>query len=104
MNAFGHVRLGGVGQFLANQLAERMRIPARVTNLAYLQRGGSPSSFDRILAARFGAAAIEFTLEGRFDVMTALHSTKIEAVDVKDALNEPRPVDSILLYLVDLFE
>lgn len=104
VDAFGHVRLGGVGQYLANQLAERMKIPVRVTNLAYLQRGGSPSPFDRILATRFGAAAIEFALEGRFDVMTALHGTKIEPVSLEEVLRVPRPVDSILLYLVDLFE
>ena len=104
IDAFGHVRLGGVGQYLANQLAERMEIPVRVTNLAYLQRGGSPSPFDRILATRFGVAAIEFALEGRFDVMTALHGTKIEPVRLEEALNTSRLVDSGLLYLVDLFD
>lgn len=104
VDAFGHVRLGGVGQYLANQLAERMEIPVRVINLAYLQRGGSPSPFDRILATRFGAAAIEFALEGRFDVMTALHGTKIEPVSLEEALSAPRPIDPGLLYLVHLFE
>ncbi len=104
VDAFGHVRLGGVGQYIANQLASRMHMPVRVTNLAYLQRGGSPSPFDRILATRFGAAAIEFALEGRFDVMTAIHGMKIEAVSLEEALSAPRPVDPGLLYLVDLFE
>ena len=104
VDAFGHMRLGGVGQYIANQLSERMRIPVRVTNLAYLQRGGSPAPFDRILATRFGAAAIEFTLKGTFDVMTALHGLKIEAVPLGDALSALRPVPEGLLYLVDLFE
>jgi ATP-dependent phosphofructokinase / diphosphate-dependent phosphofructokinase len=104
IDAFGHVRLGGVGQYLANQLSQRMQMPVRVTNLAYLQRGGSPSPFDRILATRFGAAAIEFALEEQFDVMTALHGTKIEAVPLEEALRRSRPVDPGLLYLVDLFE
>ncbi len=104
LDAFGHVRLGGVGQYLANQLSDRMQIPVRVTNLAYLQRGGSPSPFDRILATRFGAAAIEFALAGQFDVMTAIHGTKIEAVDLEEALSASRPVDPGLFYLVDLFE
>lgn len=103
-DAFGHMRLGGVGQYIANQLSERMKMPVRVTNLAYLQRGGCPAPFDRILATRFGAAAIEFALEGTFDVMTALHGMKIEAVPLGDALGEPRPVPEKLLYLVDLFE
>jgi ATP-dependent phosphofructokinase / diphosphate-dependent phosphofructokinase len=104
VDAFGHMRLGGVGQYVANQLSERMHMPVRVTNLAYLQRGGSPAPFDRILATRFGAAAIEFALEGSFDVMTALHGMKIEAVPLGEALSIPRPVSKGLLYLIDLFE
>jgi ATP-dependent phosphofructokinase / diphosphate-dependent phosphofructokinase len=104
MDAFGHMRLGGVGQYVANQLSERMQMPVRVTNLAYLQRGGSPAPFDRILATRFGAASIEFALEGTFDVMTALHGMKIEAVPLGEALSVPRPVSKGLLYLIDLFE
>ncbi len=104
VDAFGHARLGGVGQYVANQLSERMQIPVRVTNLAYLQRGGSPSPFDRILATRFGAASIEFALSGQFDVMTAIHGTKIVPIPLGDALARPRPVDERLLYLVDLFE
>ena len=104
VDAFGHVRLGGVGQYIANQLSSRMHMPVRVTNLAYLQRGGSPSPFDRILATRFGAAAIEFALKGRFDVMTAIHGMKIDPVSLEEALSAPRPVNPGLLYLVDLFE
>jgi 6-phosphofructokinase 1 len=104
VDAFGHVRLGGVGQYIANQLSTRMRMPVRVTNLAYLQRGGSPSPFDRILATRFGAAAVGFALEGRFDVMTAIHGMQIDAVNLEEALSAPRPVNQGLLYLVDLFE
>jgi len=103
-DAFGHMRLGGVGQYLANQLSERMHMPVRVTNLAYLQRGGSPAPFDRILATRFGAAAIELALEGTFDVMTAVHGMKVESVPLGDALGMPSRVPEGLLYLVDLFE
>jgi len=104
VDAFGHARLGGVGQYLANELSQRMKMPVRVTDLAYLQRGGSPCPFDRILATRFGAAAIEFALEERFDVMTALHGTRIEPVSLEEALRKPRPVDEGVLYLVDLFD
>lgn len=104
VDEFGHVRLGGVGQYLANQLSRRLEMPVRVTNLAYLQRGGTPSPFDRILATRFGAAAIEFALEGTFDVMTAVHGMKIEPVPLEEALGKPRPVDPGLFYLLDLFE
>jgi ATP-dependent phosphofructokinase / diphosphate-dependent phosphofructokinase len=98
------MRLGGVGQYIANQLSKRMHMPVRVTNLAYLQRGGSPAPFDRSLATRFGAAAVEFALEGTFDVMTALQGMRIVAVPLGDALGTQRPVPEGLLYLVDLFE
>jgi len=104
VDAFGHMRLGGVGQYIANRLSERMKMPVRVTNLAYLQRGGSPAPFDRILATRFGAAAIEFASAGTFDVMTALHGMKIVPVPLGDALAQSRVVPEYLLYLVDLFE
>ncbi len=104
VDSFGHVRLGGVGQYIANQLSKMMEIPVRVTNLAYLQRGGSPSPFDRILATRFGAAAVEFALQEQFDVMTAVQGTKIVAVSLEEALRESRPVDPGLFYLIDLFE
>lgn len=104
VDSFGHMRLGGVGQYVANQLSTMMQMPVRVTNLAYLQRGGSPSPFDRILATRFGAAAIEFALQENFDVMTAIQGTKIVAVNLEDALRESRPVDPGLFYLIDLFE
>ncbi len=104
VDAFGHMRLGGVGQYIANRLSERMKMPVRVTNLAYLQRGGSPAPFDRILATRFGAAAIEFATAGTFDVMTALRGMEIVPVPLAHALEESRPVPEYLLYLVDLFE
>jgi len=104
VDAFGHVRLGGVGQFIANRLSERMQMPVRVTNLAYLQRGGSPAPFDRILATRFGAGAVEFALQGTFDVMAAIRGTRIEPVPLEEALGTPRPVDEHLLYMLDLFE
>lgn len=104
VDAFGHARLGGVGQYVANRLSERLQMPVRVTNLAYLQRGGSPAPFDRILASRFGAAAIEFAEEGQFDVMTALQATSILPVPLEDALRAPRPVHEGLRYLLELFE
>ncbi len=105
VDEFGHARLGGISQYLANELSDRMELPVRVTNLAYLQRGGSPSPFDRILATRFGASAVRFALEKKFDVMTALHGNNVEPVSLEDALSDQQTtVDTDLLYLVDLFE
>lgn len=95
---FGHARLGGIGHYLANQLREILKMDVRVTRLAYLQRGGQPTAFDRILAMRFGIKAVEFCMEGTFDRMTALKENKVVPVELEVALsNSPKPIDSSLL-------
>jgi 6-phosphofructokinase 1 len=104
VDAFGHARLGGIGQYLADELSARLDVPVRVTNLAYLQRGGSPTSFDRILATRFGIAAVDFALAGKFDVMTALQGLKVEPVPLEEALSCRRPVDPWLANLADVLD
>jgi len=104
VDAFGHARLGGIGQYLADELSARLDVPVRVTNLAYLQRGGSPTSFDRILATRFGIAAVDFALAGKFDVMTALQGLKVEPVPLEQALSCRRPVDPWLAGLADVLD
>ncbi len=100
---FGHVELGGVGHYIADQLAKVNDLPIRVTTLAYLQRGGSPSPFDRILATRFGVKAVEFSLRGKFDVMTALRGGRVLPVPLEETLNGPKPVPEELIGLSDLF-
>lgn len=99
VDAFGHVQLGGVGYWLANQLKTRdLPLTPRVTVLAYLQRGGIATPFDRLLATRFGIKAVEFALEGQFDVLTGLWGTEIRAVPLGEALAQcPKPVDPELL-------
>jgi 6-phosphofructokinase 1 len=104
VDAFGHARLGGIGQYLADELSARLDVPVRVTNLAYLQRGGSPTSFDRILATRFGIAAVDFALAGTFDVMTALQGLKVKPVPLEEALSCRRPVDPWLAGLADVLD
>lgn len=100
---FGHVTLGGVSYYIADRLSQLTDLPVRVTTLAYLQRGGTPSPFDRILATRFGVKAVEFILEGIYDVMTGLQGNKIVPVPLKEALKGPKLVDEELLALVSLF-
>jgi len=99
VDAFGHVQLGGVGYWLANELRKRnLPLTPRVTVLAYLQRGGIATPFDRLLATRFGVKAVEFALEGLFDVLTGLKGAVVEAVPLGEALAEcPKPVDPELL-------
>jgi len=102
VDAFGHVQLGGVSYWLAGELRKRkLPLTPRVTVLAYLQRGGIATPFDRLLATRFGVKAVEFALEGVYDVLTGLRGTAVEAVPLAQALAEcPKPVDPELLRVV----
>ncbi|MBA7665901.1 Pyrophosphate--fructose 6-phosphate 1-phosphotransferase [subsurface metagenome] len=101
---FGHVRLGGIGHYLANQLQEILHLPVRVTTLAYLQRGGQPTAFDRILATRFGVSAVELCKEGNFDRMVALKANKVVPVELEKVIkNSPKPIDKKLLEMRKMF-
>jgi len=79
-------QLGGVGEYVAKQITEHTDLETRVTVLGHLQRGGSPTPFDRILATGFGVAACWLAMKGTFGQMVALHGNKVEAVPIKDAI------------------
>jgi 6-phosphofructokinase 1 len=79
-DAFGHVRLGGIGDRLASEIETRTGKEARAVVLGHIQRGGTPTAFDRWLATRFGLQAIDAVAEGDFGTMMALRGTKIERV------------------------
>lgn len=99
VDAFGHVQLGGVGYWLADRLRER-GLECRVAVLGHLQRGGSATPFDRLLATRFGVAAVDFALQGKYGVMVGLRGHEIVAVPLREALMQsPKPVDSVFLEL-----
>jgi 6-phosphofructokinase 1 len=85
-------RLGGIGQIVGERI-EQEGFETRVTVLGHLQRGGTPTPFDRWLATRYGAAAVRLAAEGKFDRMIALRSGKIVAVSLEEAAAEPRRVD-----------
>ena len=103
-DSFGHVRLGGVGHYLADQLRSILDMPIRVTSLAYLQRGGSPTAFDRLLATRCGVKAVNFCLEGVFDKLTAYRNGSIVPVDLENVVaNSPKEISDELLEMKDLF-
>ena len=85
---FGHVRLGGIGQRLEHEIADRTGYEARATVLGHVQRGGTPTAFDRVLATRLGLAAIDAAHAGQWGKMTALRSTRIELVDLEEAVSE----------------
>jgi 6-phosphofructokinase 1 len=85
-------RLGGIGQTLGEYI-EKSGYETRVTVLGHLQRGGTPTPFDRWLATRYGAAAVRLAAEGRFDQMVALISGRIVPVSLEEALAVPKRVD-----------
>jgi len=88
LDAFGHIRLGGVGQMLAEEIEKRTGKEARCTVLGHTQRGGTPTAFDRVLATRFGVHAIGAVRDGAFGTMVALRGTDIVRVPLADATRE----------------
>jgi ATP-dependent phosphofructokinase / diphosphate-dependent phosphofructokinase len=91
---FGHARLGGIGQLLEREIERRTGFETRATVLGHIQRGGSPTAFDRVLATRFGIAAIDAATDRRWGMMPALRSMRIELATLADAVNELRTVSA----------
>lgn len=88
LDAFGHVRLGGVGERLGELIEQRTGIESRSVVLGHLQRGGTPSAYDRLLATRYGLKAAELALAGQSGKMVALKAGEIVAVDLDTVLHE----------------
>src|SRR3954465_4420634 len=95
-DAFGHVRLGGIGIILEREIEQRTGFESRTTILGHIQRGGTPVAFDRVLGSRFGVEAVDATTQGDDGKMVALRGTRIERVPLADALPDPKPVDAEL--------
>ncbi|MEV0730017.1 6-phosphofructokinase [Polymorphospora sp. NPDC050346] len=92
LDAFGHVRLGGIGQWLAEQIEAKTGKEARTVVLGHIQRGGTPSAFDRVLATRLGLQAIDAANEGDWGKMVALQGTDIVRVPLAEATRELKTV------------
>ena len=103
LDAFGHVRLGGVGTRLAEQIEARTGYETRVTTLGHVQRGGTPTAFDRVLASRFGVAAIDAVHDGAFGTMVALRAGSIVRVPLAEAVGELKLVDPELYDVARVF-
>jgi 6-phosphofructokinase 1 len=102
-DAFGHVRLGGIGQVLAEEIEKRTGFETRVTVLGHIQRGGTPTAFDRVLATRFGIAAIDAVHDNGFGQMVALQSGRIVRVSLAEAVGELKTVDHELVEVAEVF-
>jgi ATP-dependent phosphofructokinase / diphosphate-dependent phosphofructokinase len=103
LDAFGHVRLGGIGEFLAKEIEKRTGHESRHAVLGHLQRGGSPTAFDRVLATRFGVRAIELVNESKFGMMVALQGNKIVDVSLEEATSKTKTVDMELFKIAGVF-
>jgi 6-phosphofructokinase 1 len=103
LDAFGHVRLGGIGEALAGEIEKRTSFETRVSVLGHIQRGGSPTAFDRVLGTRLGVKAIELVMAKKFGRMAALQGIKIVDVPLKDAVKELKTVDMELYNVAKVF-
>lgn len=103
VDAFGHIRLGGISHTIAKAVEGKTGYETRVTILGHIQRGGTPTSFDRILATRFGVAAIELVRKGEFGKMVSLQGNKIVTVTLEDAVATLKTVDLSLFEIAEVF-
>jgi 6-phosphofructokinase 1 len=103
LDAFGHVRLGGIGEELAKLIEEKTGYETRVSVLGHIQRGGSPTAFDRVLGTRLGVKAVELILNKKFGKMVALQGIKIVDVPLEDAVKALKTVDMELYDIAKVF-
>ena len=103
LDAFGHVRLGGIGNTLAEIIEERTGYETRVTVLGHIQRGGTPTAMDRVLGTRFGVMAIELVDSGRFGKMVSLSGSKIIGVPLSKGVSKLKTVDKKLFDTAKVF-
>ncbi len=100
---FGNVMLGGIGHILANIIAKKTGYETRTTVLGHLQRGGSPTAFDRVLGTRFGVKAVELVTKGEFGKMVSLQGNKITSVPLEEAVGNLKTVDMELYKTCKVF-
>lgn len=93
LDAFGHVRLGGVSHIIAAEIEKRTGFETRVTVLGHVQRGGSPTAFDRVLATRFGIKAVDLVAQEKFGRMVALQCGNIVDIDIEEATSSLKFID-----------
>jgi 6-phosphofructokinase 1 len=98
VDQFGHVKLGGIASVLATEIEARTGFETRVTILGHIQRGGTPTAFDRVLSTRFGIAAIDAVHDGAFGQMVALRADRIVLAPLAEAVGELKLVDPDLYH------
>ncbi len=102
-DAFGHVRLGGIGEYIAEEVEKRTGIESRHVVLGHLQRGGSPTAYDRILATRFGVKTVELIREGKFGRMVALKGNSIVDIPLEEGTKKLKLVNMDIYRIAEVF-
>jgi phosphofructokinase-like protein len=100
---FGHVRLGGIAHVLSLAIRERTGFDCRTVTLGHIQRGGTPSAFDRVLATMYGIRAIDLVHQGEFGKMVALHGTDIVAIPLTEAMKKVKTIDKSFYEVAEVF-
>jgi len=103
IDQFGHVRLGGVCNYVAQEIEKKLGYESRVVVLGHIQRGGTPTAFDRMLGTRYGVCAIDLVNQGKFGHFTALKGDRIIAVPLSEMAGKTRTVDSELYGMAEVF-
>ncbi len=103
LDEFGHVRLGGIGEILSEEIEKRTGFETRVSVLGHIQRGGSPTAFDRVLGTRFGVKAVELIMEKKFGQMCSLSANKIVSVPLEVATGTLKTVDKEFYEIAKVF-
>jgi 6-phosphofructokinase 1 len=103
LDQFGHVRLGGMAQAIAHAIEETTGFETRVVMLGHVQRGGTPTAFDRVLSTRYGVAAIDGVHDRKWGHMAALRSNQVIMAPLSETVNRTRPVDIHLYEVAEIF-
>ena len=90
-----NTKLGGIGEQVARQLEELTGLEARCTVLGYMQRGGTPTAFDRVLSTKYGSKAMELALEGKFNVLTVIKNGKLDSVSLEDVVGSNTKIGAV---------
>ena len=90
-----NIKLGGAGDRVAKELEELTGLTARCTVLGYMQRGGTPTAYDRVLSTKYGAKAMEFALEGKFNILTVLKNGKLDSVSLEDVVGDNKEIGAV---------
>ena len=103
VDQFGHVRLGGVGEVIGKEIEKRTGYETRVTVLGHVQRGGSPTAFDRVLGTRYGVAAVDLIEQGKFGEMVSLKGNQITHVPLSQSMRKLKTVNPELIRTAEIF-